>query len=274
MTMQIGAVALKEGMRGDRQEDVEIAGRPATHAGFALAGETDAGSVLDAGRNVHRQSPLAHHPARPRARAARVVDHLAAALAVRAGALEREEALGLAQLAVAAAHRTDFRLGAGSGAAAGAGLAGDRGRDADLRGLAGIGVLQADFHVVAQIRAALAPGAAAAPPAHAEQIVEDIGEGRGEIGAETVRCAHAAAMLEGGVAEAVIGRAFVGILEDLVGFVDFLEPVLGILVAGMTIRMALHRLLAEGGLDIAVAGGAFDGKRFRSSNAWPSFPTR
>ena len=117
----------------------------------------------------------------------------------------------------------------------------------DLRGLAGIGILQADFHVVAQIRAALAPGAAAAPPAHAEQIVENIGEGGGEIGAETVRRAHAA-MLEGGVAEAVIGCALVGILEDLVGLVDFLEPVLGILVAGMTIRMVLHRRLRKAAL--------------------------
>ena len=54
-----------------------------------------------------------------------------------------------------------------------------------LRSLAAIGVLQRDFHVVAQVRAALAAiAAAAAPAAHAEEIVENIGEGRREIRAE------------------------------------------------------------------------------------------
>jgi hypothetical protein len=33
---------------------------------------------------------------------------------------------------------------------------------------------------------------------------------------------------------------------------------LGILVARMAIRVALHRLLAEGGLDVTVACGALD----------------
>ncbi len=61
--MQIGAFALEERMRADRQENVEIAGRTAAHAGFAFAGEPDARAVLDAGRDVHRQRPLARDPA-------------------------------------------------------------------------------------------------------------------------------------------------------------------------------------------------------------------
>ena len=65
--MQVGALALKKRMRADRQENIEIAGRTAAHAGLALTGEPDAGAILDAGRNVHRQSPLARDPARPRA---------------------------------------------------------------------------------------------------------------------------------------------------------------------------------------------------------------
>ena len=64
------------------------------------------------------------------------------------------------------------------------------------------------------------------------------------------------------MAEAVIGRALVGVLEDLVGLVDFLEAVLGVLVAGIAVRMTLHRLLAEGDLDVAVACGALDRQRF------------
>src|SRR5208282_3105941 len=105
--MQVGAVALEKRMRADRQENIEIARRAAAYAGFALAGEPDAGAVLDAGRNIHRQGPLA-----------------------------RDESLGVAHAALTAAHRTGFRLGAGLGAGAGTGFAGDRGRNADLRILA------------------------------------------------------------------------------------------------------------------------------------------
>ncbi len=98
--------------------------------------------------------------------------------------------------------------------------------------------MQRDFHVVAQVRAALASGAAATARVHAEQIVENIGEGGGEVGAETMRAAHTVAMLESGVAETVISRPLVGIFENLVGLVDFLETMFGGVVAGIAIRMA------------------------------------
>ena len=63
----------------------------------------------------------------------------------------------------------------------------------------------------------------------------------------------AAALLEGGMAEAVIGARVVGVLEDVVGLVDFLEPVLAFLVAGIAVGMPLHRELAEGGLQSRLA---------------------
>src|SRR6516225_5195826 len=65
-------------------------------------------------------------------------------------------------------------------------------------------------------------------------------------------------MLESGVAEAVIGRALVGILEDLVGLVDLFEADFATLVAGIAIGVPLHRELAEGGLQFTVVRRAFD----------------
>jgi hypothetical protein len=55
----------------------------------------------------------------------------------------------------------------------------------------------------------------------AEQIVENVGEG----GRHVAKAAGGAAgiVLEGGVAEAIVGGALVRVLEDFVGFVDFLE---------------------------------------------------
>ena len=163
----------------------------------------------------------------------------------------------MADLALPAAHRTGLRLGAGFGAGAGARFAGDRSWDADRRSLAGIGFQQRDLHVVAQVRAALASGAAAAATVHAEEIVEYIGEGSGEVSTKSVRSADAA-VLECSMTETVISGPLVGVFEDLVGLVDLLEAMLGAIVPGITIRMTLHRLLAKGGLDVAVTGGAFD----------------
>src|SRR5215470_13363937 len=133
-------------------------------------------------------------------------------------------------------------------AGAGAGLARYRGRDAHLRGLAGERLLQRDFHVVAQIGAALGAIAAPAAAGHAEDALEDIGEGRAETGPEIVRAA-AHPLLEGGVSEAVVGGTLVGILENLVGLVDLLEAVLTRRIAGVAIGMPLHRQLTEGSLE-------------------------
>src|SRR5690606_16012622 len=90
---QVVAVALEQFLRLVRQEDVEVAGRAAAIAGLALAGEPDAGAVLDAGRDVDRERPLLGDAALARALAARVLDGVAAAMALRAGALDGEEAL-------------------------------------------------------------------------------------------------------------------------------------------------------------------------------------
>jgi hypothetical protein len=49
-------------------------------------------------------------------------------------------------------------------------------------------------------------------------------------------------------------RALVGIGEDRVGLVDLLEALLGLLVAGVAIGVALHRERAERLLDLRLAG--------------------
>src|SRR5205807_1873641 len=145
------------------------------------------------------------------------------------GPLQREKALGVADAPRARAGRAGFGLGAGLGAGARAGLAGDRGRNPQLRGLAGKRLVEADLHVVAQIGAALAAGAAAARSAHAENAFEQIRECGAEIRPE-IAAGPAAAVLEGGMAETVIGGALVAVLEHLVGFVDLLELVLALVV--------------------------------------------
>jgi ABC-type branched-subunit amino acid transport system ATPase component len=69
----------------------------------------------------------------------------------------------------------------------------------------------------------------------------------------------AGAVLEGGVAEAVVGGALLLVLEDVVGFADFLELRFRLGVAGVAVRVVLHGELAVRLLEVVgagVAGGA------------------
>ena len=70
--------------------------------------------------------------------------------------------------------------------------------------------------------------------------------------------AAARALLEGGMAEAIIGGPFVAVLEDVVGLVEFFEFMLAFGVARIAVRMMLHGELAESGLEFGLAAGARD----------------
>jgi len=67
------------------------------------------------------------------------------------------------------------------------------------------------------------------------------------IAAARAGSAHAA--FKGGVAEAVVSRALLIVLQDVIGFVDFLELEFGGVVARILVRVKFHRQLAIGGLE-------------------------
>src|SRR5208282_2129482 len=91
--IKVRPVPLEHRMRLDREEDVEVAGRTAAHAGLAFAGQANARAVLDAGRDVDGERPLARHAAGAGAFVARVVDRLAPTLTGWTGPLDGEKTL-------------------------------------------------------------------------------------------------------------------------------------------------------------------------------------
>ena len=185
----------------------------------------------------------------PRTGLAGIADDLTCAAARGTCPLDREEALLGAHLAIArTAAAGRCRIGiVGAGTAAGA--AGNGGRHANVRPLAGERLLESDLHVVSEIGTLHAgTGAAAtAAAAHeiAEEIVEDIGKTVGEI--VPVGTTHAA--VECRMPEAVVCRALLLVLENLVGFVDLLELDLGRRIIRVAVGVVLHRQLAIGLLD-------------------------
>src|SRR5262249_46789071 len=82
----------------------------------------------------------------------------------------------------------------------------------------------------------------------AEHLVEDVREARGE--AEVAGSGAAAAVLESGVAKAVVGRALLIVLQDVIGLADVLELLLCRLVPGIAVGVPLHGELAVGLLEI------------------------
>src|SRR5690606_22659412 len=137
--VKIGATALGQLLRADGNEDVKIAGRYAPHPRLPLLGEADAGAVLDAFGDVDRELAMLLPPPLPAAIGAGLVHHLAPALADRTGALDGEEALRRAHLAVAVALPAGMGAGARLGARALAGVASRQGRHVDLIGAAPAG---------------------------------------------------------------------------------------------------------------------------------------
>src|SRR5215831_19229329 len=148
--IKIVAVALKDRVLLEGKENIQIAGRSAVQPALAFAGQTDARSFFHTRRNFHRQRALLLDLSNAAARFARMTYDASLSPAFGAGALDGEEALRGAHFAVAAASRTGLGLGACLCAGALAFAAGDRGRNTDFRSFAAIGVLQRDFHVVAQ----------------------------------------------------------------------------------------------------------------------------
>src|SRR6185503_16244013 len=115
--------------------------------------------------------------------------------------------------------------------------------------------LERDLEVVAQIGAALRP---AAPPAAAAEhlaeaeeiaeVAEDVFEPGERIRIESARAGAA----DAGVAETIVGRPLVGVGDDRVGFRGFLEGFLGLVIAGVPIRVVLQRQLAVRTLDLLI----------------------
>ena len=130
-------------------------------------------------------------------------------------------------------------LGPGPGAS----LARHEAGDLDLLFDATKGFLETDREVISEIGSTHASGSIAGREPTAEERVEDVREAKPLESRDA--CASYA-----GVTEHVIRPPPVGVVKDLVGLRRFLEPCLGFWVAGIAIRVKVHRKLAKGALQL------------------------
>src|SRR5205085_5529689 len=92
---EIGVAPLVDRRGGHARDHVQVARRPAVHAGLALAAQADPRPVLDPGRDLDRVALRPALAARAVAAGARILDHGAVAAAARTRRRQPEEALAL-----------------------------------------------------------------------------------------------------------------------------------------------------------------------------------
>src|SRR5690348_6504173 len=241
----------------DVDDDVEVAVRTAAETRLALAAKLEPRSVVHARGDLHGQRNSLAYAALALAFRTWVRDHHALAAALTARRRDGKEALLRSDLARAAAVRTGSRsFYAAARPCTFARLASSQALELDDFIGAARGLLEFDFQIVAQIVAASAARARTST-AGAEEITENVGEdffeALGEI--KPAEATRALLPLKGGMPEAIVLGASLRVGENLVGFVEFLELFLGLLVAGVAVGMVLDRQTAVRLLKL-VFGGA------------------
>ncbi len=128
-------------------------------------------------------------------------------------------------------------LGRARSAAFGAFLHGleiDLGRGAEDR------LLEVEGEFIAQVGAAI-DGVPAGPASAAEDVAEHVAEHVAECVGRAESLARAARGVEPRGAVLIVRRPLLGVGQDLVGFLRFLEALFGLLVVGIAVRVIFHR---------------------------------
>ena len=258
-------------MDSHRHDDVTCGA--AVGAGIAHAREAEALIIVDARRDIGLQSLLDRDGAAAVAALAGVLDELALAAAAGAGLLGLHDAEGRTLLtndkASAAAVRAGLRAGTGGAAAAVALgtllLTGDG--DVLLAAMHRLVKRQGDAHPdVLALAGGVGVRRTARAAKTAEAAAKDVAENIAKVNtvaakaAETAKAAGAAAVLGSvvgvntGKAVLVVELALLRVRKHLVCLVDLLELFLGILVAGVIVRVVLHGQLAVSLFDLRVGG--------------------
>ncbi|MDP1909645.1 MAG: hypothetical protein Q8K85_15210, partial [Hyphomicrobium sp.] len=261
---QIARVALENRMALHVDEQVEIAARRPANSGLAFAGNANPGAFVDPGGNIDVDFAALERTAIALAGPAWISDHFARPGALRAHSLDHEEALVGADLTSAAAAGAARRARLAPRSLPRTAIAFSQCLDLDILGGARKRFLQRQVEVVAQVGTprCILPGTARIHKL-AENRRENIGKAFEPLTtAERIAAGAAAAILESGMAEAIVSGALLRVFQDVIGLADCLEMRFLVSAAAVPIGVAVHGLLAISGLDRRVIRAALHAEQF------------
>ena len=265
------SVSLKNRMRTDNHADQQITCRTAVDTGIAISLAGDGLTVVDPGRHLDRHLFRPTHAAHSAAGFAGLMNDLARPTAFGAGThgLCHAEGgtLGRADLAAAAAVRTDLRCGPGGAAGAVAVGAGFDPRDVQLFLTAKSRFFKTDVqlrtHIVSAARGIWVPCLAAA--AEAENVAET-GEDIAEVSKTAAKSAETAAEarigVKGCMTVLIVLLPLFLVGEDFIGLVGLFEAFFAGFVAGMQVRVVFLGDLAVCFFYFFCRGVLFDAEHF------------
>jgi hypothetical protein len=252
--VQVGFFTVEDGMLLNREKYVEIARRASVRSGLSFARHSEPVTIINTWRYVDLQLALRADISFAFALRAWTPDDLSATAALRTGPAYGEKALLKHDLAAAATNRTNcqtiLRLGTRSIAAAASLHPGNL----DFRRHASHDVLKTDLQVETDIFSALRAVSLPAAPAkeiEAKEIAQDVFESGENTGVEPAARSGA---LDALVAETIVHRAFLRVAQNAVCLCCFLELLLSVFVAGISIRVVLERKLSIGALQRGFVG--------------------
>jgi hypothetical protein len=120
-------------------------------------------------------------------------------------------------------------------------------------------LVEIELEFVFEVRAAKHLRASAATASAAEDVAEHLAEHLAEGVPTTEAAARAAALarrVDAGMAVLVVDGALLGLAENLVSLLGFLEFLFGVLVTRIAVRMVFHRQTTICLLDVGLGRGA------------------
>ena len=262
--MQVVALALKEVVLFDVQDNIQIAGWPAERARFAEATETDSRAVLHSRRHFGFDRAFAQQAPFAFALRAGIGDYTARALAGWAGSSDAEKALLIPDLASTVARLAGNRSFARRSARAATCVAVFMAANIDLFLGAKDGFLEFEMQVFTQVGAALGAAATAAALAKhiakTEDVAKDVAEILEDGRIESSRTSSAAA--DASMSEAIIQRSLLAVGENGVRFGNLLELLFRVGIVRIAVGMMRHRELTVCALNLNVGSSTADAEYF------------
>src|SRR5690606_36469984 len=246
IAIQVTAIAVEQVVLAHTDLYVQITGRASHRAGLTFARQTNPITSIHTRRDFHRQRFGFFFHATAMTAAARVFNNGALTTTARAGLLYSKKALLHTDLPLPMTGGAGFRLGAGFGASAVAGITSRQGWNTDFLLHPTHRFFQRQLHGVAQIGTALRATTRAATTAAAENITKDITENIAAAAAGTSAEAAAGLTVDTGMTILVVHLAFLGVAQHFIGLGGFFEFGVGVFVIRIAVRVVFHRQFAVG----------------------------